>query len=475
MHTASYVYVVLILYIITSKRNVKEIFVQLVALYAFTYISVEAGNFIDAYGIRLSYDRFVQIILLFFTAIILMHRIICESLYLFDLKRIGLALFSALIGIGNLILRPANVLVVNGETLIDSIWNVKGRLQYPEFSNITISTFIAYGIFLIILYAIFLDFNRNDYLCVLNTFVRYSKILVVFGYMEFLSKLLISNQLYPNLIISFWGTNSAIAYADQLRNGLPMLYGWTQEPSHFAYTLFVIMVAMLAHNSVDKHHTKWIIAAGLLLIFTMAFSALLFAVTYIAILYINRKKGTKYYLKRMLGLVAVSMLIIGIMWGIVSADMFADSFFGERLKNIFNELPMLFKLDIQNVSSLEYSSHRVRLVSSFSTLKLILYRPLFGLGIGTLASHGSSATILSSIGVVGVYTWLKAMFGGKIRKFFNINMSAYKTIIIIWFVMGIFMSHFLGMLYGGENYILMIAFAIICKKSRRENITYCLK
>ena len=71
--------------------------------------------------------------------------------------------------------------------------------------------------------------------------------------------------------------------------------------------------------------------------------------------------------------------------------------------------------------------------------------------------------------------WLSAMFSGICKEFVDINIKAYKAIIIIWFVMGIFMSHFLGMLYGGENYVLIIAFAIICRKLGQTERGFVLK
>lgn len=472
MHNASFVYIAYMLYIFVAKKNMKSIFVELVALYSFTYISVEAGYFIDVFGVRFGYARFVEMFVLIAAVILLIFYIVNGRLALFKLENIGLSLLCVIVGIINLILRPADVLVVNGEMLIDSVWNGKRTLQYPAFSNTTVSAFVAYLIFLLILYTVFLTFNQGDYLYILAVFVKYSKVLIVFGYVEFLLKLLISNQLYSNLLIFFWGKNDAISYTNELRNGLPILYGWTQEPSHFAYTLFVIMVAMLAQNYMGKIQFKWITASGLLLILTMAFSAFLFAVTFVAISYICRKRGSKHYLRRLLGIFAMVIGFIVIIWIIVSTGIFTGSFFGDRLKAIFDELPLLLKLDLQKISTLEYSSYRVRLVSSFTTLKLIAYRPLFGLGIGTITSHGSSATILSSIGIIGTYLWLKAMFGGISRKFTDIERNAYRVMIIIWFVMGIFMSHFYGMLYGGENYVLIVAFAIMCKKSRRIDLAY---
>lgn len=470
MYPASYVYIILILHSIITKKNAKEIFVWLIALYAFTYISVDAGHFMDAYGIRLSYDKFVQIILLLFTLIMLANCIFQRCSSLLDLKHIVLALACVAVGIGNLLLKPANVLVIGSEVVPDAVWLGRAKLHYPMFSRITISTFIAYGVFLFILYTVFLVFTYDDYIHVLKIFVRYSKIVVVLGYIEFLSKLFISSQSYMNLVIAFFGKNSSVSFGavDQLRNNLPILFGWTAEPSGLAYNLFVIMVAMLAQNSIDKRHGKWITASGILLIFTGAFSALLFVVIYAAILYVYTYKETRYYMYKIFCFAGISMIVAAVMWFIASRNMFAGSFFGERLINIFHELPMLLTLDVQDISSLEYNSYRVRLGGSFSTLRLLLYRPLFGLGIGTLSSHGSSSTILSSIGIIGVYTWLKAVFGGKARKFFNVNIRAYRMVIIIWFVMGIFVGRFFGMLYGGENFILIIAYAVICSNSKKS-------
>ena len=385
MHIASFMYMAFILYIFIARRKIKKIFVELVALYAFTYISVEAGNFIDTFGISFGYARFVELFMLLLAIIILVCYFVHGRLALPRLFPIGLSLFCVMIGMIGLILRPADVLVVNGGTLIDSVWNGKAALQYPAFSKSTVTSFIAYLLFLLVLYAIFLALNFDDYFDIIKKFVKYSKILIVFGYIEFLVKLFISSQLYSNLMILFWGASDAVVYSDELRNGLPMLYGWTQEPSHFAYTLFVIMVVMLAQDSIDRNQLYWIIAAELLLILTMAFSAFLFAFTFMAIVYIYRKKEAKHYLGRMIGIFGITIVTIIVICTVVLSGVFAGSFFGDRIMAIIEELPLLLKLDIQNISELEYSSYRVRLVSSFTTLKLFIYRQLFGIGIGTLA------------------------------------------------------------------------------------------
>ena len=101
-----------------------------------------------------------------------------------------------------------------------------------------------------------------------------------------------------------------------------------------------------------------------------------------------------------------------------------------------------------------------------STLQLVIYRPLFGLGIGTTSSHGSFASIVSGLGVLGTFCWLRVLFFNGAKEKFNVYRQAYVVVIAIWCFIGLFIGMFWGMLYNAGNYTLLLSFLILLDKDQ---------
>ena len=117
----------------------------------------------------------------------------------------------------------------------------------------------------------------------------------------------------------------------------------------------------------------------------------------------NNKKRKILYIIELIGIVVLAVILSSTL-----DDTYSSSYYGSRIVDIQENLKYIFSnIDVRLIP---YASSRVRMVSSIRTLKLLLKRPLLGIGINATNSHGSFSTILASIGIVGVYTWIKFLF-----------------------------------------------------------------
>ena len=100
------------------------------------------------------------------------------------------------------------------------------------------------------------------------------------------------------------------------------------------------------------------------------------------------------------------------------------------------------------------------MLSVFETLKLIIYRPIFGFGTGAVTSHGSSSMLLAGVGILGMLFWFKVVFYGKISGFNNkyLYKSGYLGVISIWFMINMLNSMGLRPFYEMSALILVLVF-----------------
>lgn len=83
------------------------------------------------------------------------------------------------------------------------------------------------------------------------------------------------------------------------------------------------------------------------------------------------------------------------------------------------------------------SSEQFRFYTIFETFKLLLDRPLFGVGVGTSYAFGFLPTILSNIGIVGLILWLLFMFSGIARmKFTFKSVTIVCSLLLVWIPTG---------------------------------------
>lgn len=123
---------------------------------------------------------------------------------------------------------------------------------------------------------------------------------------------------------------------------------------------------------------------------------------------------------------------------------------------------------IYSTTSLEWSN-RVRLVSSYETLKLVPFRPLLGLGFGAVTSHGSTTMLLCGVGLVGTFLWIYFSCFSCRSLIIQTDKFYYKLCILIWIVGNLLNSLGLRPFYEMTTFCIMIALSIIFISRNQSN------
>ena len=449
-------------YTLFQSGTLKEKFIAFLAMHVFVYMNVEAGAFLSiGSGIKYNfYTEFICLILALFFIIKKSGEIDAGSTI-----KLFLALSALFVGLLGLKLWPLQKYMVTGDMLIDDYWFGNTELQLPALRSYVTKTLIQYLIFLTILYGIYLSFRREDYEALLDKCAKWCKVAVIFGWVEFLIKNLTHSNVLFSLNNLFFGYNEAVFPMMEKRGILFRLSGFTTEAAHFSYAMLLVAFLFLANYQLGKMSLHWAIQAFLLMLLSMSFSSVVFALAFLAIFFISRYRknirGEKIFQIFLWCLLAFSILYIIYRSGILDS-----SYFGKRMKAVFDDWGLLF-IDVERVRDIPYQSSRVRLISSFSTLALLRFRPFFGIGIGTTSSHGSFSSILSGMGILGTLSWLLMLFYGRAAKLIRHYGSAYFLMILLWCITGIFNGHFWGMFYNAENYALMISFLVLSRRGER--------
>lgn len=90
-------------------------------------------------------------------------------------------------------------------------------------------------------------------------------------------------------------------------------------------------------------------------------------------------------------------------------------YYYERLVKFFNSFAIIAVGKWKSTFSW-LDSGQIRLISIFETIRIIIDRPLLGIGLGTNSSHSSLLMTVASIGIVGVSQWFIFFFGWAKRK-----------------------------------------------------------
>ena len=409
-----------ILFLIFGKKG-QEIYRKILGLYIFLYMNIEVGYFIKINDSYIRFSYFFEIFVFAFSIILFIQNIKKADKKL-SFKLI-IAICSVGIGIVDLIIRPLRQLIVTSDMVIDSYWLGTTGLQYPVFSMNVIESGIQYFIFLFILYVIFISFKREDYVILIKQVCNYCKISIIFGYMEFIMKNIFKSNVMNDVIDFVFGKNKNVFVKLEVRGSLYRLSGLTTEASHFAYVIFLIIIIYYAGVKLKVLNRIWLYAAVILLPLTMAFSSVLFLLALIAgDIVIHFRKNIKFN-RNFFTFVSIICLVCLLVIFIMNTDLFKKTYFGKRLDEILNDKSLF--MNIEWVRTLVYSSSRVRLISIITTLKLIKYRPLFGIGIGVNSSHGAFALILSCIGIIGTLCWISFLFYGEDQRQIKIYSNPY--------------------------------------------------
>jgi hypothetical protein len=402
---ATFVLLTILLAIFVKPQNQ---FNNLILLALVIEVFLRMGRLIifDVYN-SISFELFIQYLLIFYC--------------LFRLKRIpqkirlcySLLVFSYFIPILLLYLFPSSALVATPDVSWDDI--IAGAsMQHPVVTLRVLKVTLKMSLFAIVFIVIYKEWKKVDYCNLLNSLSKISNIFIIIGVIEFVVKNILNlNELWGECLISFWGEVDSTSYQGRLRGNSYELTNFTQEASHYAYVLMFVCIVKLANNIIQSKKRKLSIGIWTSL-FLMAFSTS-FSVVYLSISFfviyimyrwsIQRPKHMKY--EKTALLISFVVLISSLS---VFISMNIDNYVFNRIVIMLENYEDIFQIDWTYGDSSGDGSAKIRMVSMIQTLVTFFNRPFFGYSLSSIEAHSSTAYFLASVGLFGLYCWVKFYF-----------------------------------------------------------------
>lgn len=396
--------ILIILWSFSKGKNFKQLFRILLAITITTTLNVKMGYFFKIGTKILSYPSFLVYLLAICAIIILIDKKIrCERSTIF-LFFILLIIF--FIGYISLIVSPYQEKVITG-----------GWTQYilgqATLSNITASSVqVGYYLMLIsiglILVIIRFVLNSDDIFWIIKKVIKYSKISIVIGLIEFITRNIFHSKLVTEICIFFFGNSGAQQNLLVKRGYLFAVQGATKEPSMFNTTLFYLSLLIIInlYRRYNKSDVIWLWLAIILLVLNPTMSAYVYLIIlWIVVLSIgffnkNRRKKNGLDLK-FIAVITILICLIVAIWN--SYDIFLNS-----NNYIFNRIGVAVK-ELKNIlvnsNRGSYNSEAIRFTGIIYDIKLFLKRPLFGVGLGAVSCNSGIITFLANAGILGVGIW----------------------------------------------------------------------
>jgi len=343
-------------------------------------------------------------------------------------------------------------------------------LQHPFINKYAIQVTIQFVMTVFVMLYVHNKYDDRHYSYLFNRLVKIVKFFIAIGAVEFTIKYLLKDiSAWGKFVAWFWGITDNTVTDGRIRGSGVELTLFTKEASHYAYALMISVVILLSYNikKNKKMIDRWLGVALVLMISCMSFSVLLFGCMILYLFFSYRWYVLGHILKLktekrlIMSLVCLSFFFVSSVS--LSSD---DSFFSRRVLSLFEEMDAIMSGTWETNASSDWS-HRIRLVSVFMTLKSAMYRPILGYGLGTLYCHGSTAMILSGIGIVGTCLWVRFMFFmGRMKKSFQIHQNLYVGAVVLFLFVNTFNSLHLRPFYELPFVVVCYSFCLIyeCRK-----------
>lgn len=218
------------------------------------------------------------------------------------------------------------------------------------------------------------------------------------------------------------------------RQGYTVIHGLCYEPSYFASSMgfFCIVQLVLWLSGVKKKSdVAWFALAFFLLLWSGAFSSMIFVAVlvallllYIALLVKREIASGKLHINRRT--VAVSLLVALVVL-VIAAPTVLDSYYFKKLSNVMSQLPAALQGEYRELGS---SDGMPRVMSWIESVRYFLKLPLFGLGPGVVNPWSGVLALLANCGLLGFASWL--LFMRSVMKAVN-ERGSYPLFILIVF------------------------------------------
>lgn len=395
--------IVYIGYIVFTNKNYKNMFKQMTILTLVCSLNIRMGYMFKIGDSVIGFSS----ILVYMTGLIAL----CIILRLKVVpKKLALSVAAVILVLG--IGACRNVLFPYEKSVVAGNWTdyVLGKNVETYISGQSLQAGYYLVLFFtgLILIASHILFDEYDFHDILTCAIRFSKVSIAIGYIEYITKNIFSSRIITDIFIAIFGSQGAQQNLLVDRGGLFAIQGATKEASMFTTVLFYIAIMLIVDYGKNKttNNKKWLFGCVGLLVLNPALSSIVYLgiLSLIWISYkdiLRRKKTGKLKIWRIV-LVIVAIVIVG---GILISN--SDAMLNSNnylLRRVGISLQQLMAI-ISESGTLIYSSEAIRLSGIVYDLKLLAERPLFGFGLGSVSCNSGIVTMLVNVGIVGFGTW----------------------------------------------------------------------
>ena len=339
----------------------------------------------------------------------------------------------------------------------------------PVFSSYNVNVLVHTFTLLVIALIVYSGFHREDYGLIIEKLLKLSKLVVVFGIGEVIIKDIFHSTLYNSFLRVFLGKSNSATFDTLLERGrLYRLQGLSAESSTYAFSMFICCLIFFKYRK-----RIWLSLSVILMMLSTAFTAIaflgLFAVIYLlakSSMDKNEKKKAIIWTSVIIGIFFA--FCIAFSFGSISSNIsfFKENEYGKRIADAFERIHMIVNNDYVEgvVPQGVQGSTFTRMISSYTTLRYVLDRPLFGYGLGTFSNFGYTSNLVSSIGIIGFVFWNSFLFYGNLK--YKKTGIEYHALVVIWYAINLFNGGAVMEIYREMNLFLVMLFQSILLKDK---------
>lgn len=473
-----------IFFIFYSAPKIKIAYRNIFILSVVMELMVERGYFVQIYGQKIAYRTVCEAVLFLCAVVIALTRTL--KMQRVQLYSYVICLVSLLTGWLMLIIMPTSAKGATYEIAWDDIlWSNIGKQPIKFLSGMWIEI-IQVIMFLTSGAIAYIIFEKEDWKFILYKTVKYTRTILLLNIGEVISKYIFHSSYYITLADLLLG--ETIAPDGKLRNrgGGYTLCGLTKEASHYAFVLSICFILYLAYcteikklKDGDKYEFRMtrfsmVVIIGILIL-SMSFSVLYFGTGLALLLWImmieKKRKGTLRTVGIFLSIlfiIALPSVVILILDSISKMTVVSGSFWGRRLLSLLEEIKVIASGTWLTASSALEWSNRVRLGSTYETLKLVIYRPVFGLGLAATSAHSAFAMLLAGCGLIGTVFYLNVFFWARNIKICDYKKSLYISYCGIYIFLNLLNSFGLRPFYENWTILLCVVFQYLAQSDNKE-------
>lgn len=398
--------IVILFTIFLSGKNIKGIYLKLLAFTICLEAYFDVGYFIRIGSYEFSYLEFVLSVLAIFSLVVIITKPMNPNLVMFGF----LLIFVITLSNSFLLIAPLQKLIIT----YGIPWTSQGEI--PSFNIQTVKMSLRIIIIILVSMAAVSLVKKEEIEYLKNVFVKYGILFLAVGAVEFVAKNLFRSNIINTLIGLIFGTGESTVTFLLQRDDVFSLQGITREPAHFSYALFSFCLVLLFSKTKIKHFNFLFFTSIAEMMLSRSLGGVLLIVGLLAIYCIVKNK-------MLIGILLISCL---------SPFVIMSKYFIYYINRWMNVLSF-FNNFHQNFAV----SEQFRLYSVYVNFKLLPDRPILGLGVGTSYAYGFLPTIIANIGILGFISWLLFMFTGIARMKLTLkNTLVVLILLFLWILTG---------------------------------------